>query len=165
MRLSGILGRSVSRPRSRSSAIASERWTSSAVNGFIRQPSARSGIGKRGALPLTNRHGDAKVVEPHRDRKTGRAVRQMEIEQDEVGVMLLGRGDRAVGIVGDRDHAVARIVLDQIFERCRQLRVVFDDQDPKHPRASPSSTEIPAGKSVTWMLARMSRVRIPRERS
>ncbi len=52
----GGLGRTVSRPRNMSSAIARERWTSSAVNGFIRQPSARSGIGKLGALPLTKRH-------------------------------------------------------------------------------------------------------------
>ena len=134
--------------------MASERCTSSAVNGFIRQPSARSGIGKRGALPLTNRHGTPRSLRRTATEKPVRAVREMEVEQDEVGIMLLGGGDRAVGVVGDRHDPVARIVLDQIFERRRQLRIVFDDQDPEHPRASPTLTEIPAGKSVTWMVAR-----------
>ena len=45
-------GRTVSRPRSLSSARLSARCTSSAVNGFIRHPSARSGIGKLGE-PIT----------------------------------------------------------------------------------------------------------------
>jgi hypothetical protein len=54
-------------------------------------------------------------------------MREVKIEQDKVRIMLLGRCDRAFGIVGSRDHAVARIVLDQIFQRRRQLQIVFDD--------------------------------------
>ena len=119
------------------------------MNGFIRQPSARSGIGKRGALPLTNRHGTPSSLSRTATEKPVAAVREMEVEQDEVGLMLLGRGDRAVGILGHGHHAIARIVLDQIFERRRQLAIVFDDQDLEHPRASPILTEIPLGKSVT----------------
>ena len=56
-------------------------------------------------------------MQAHRDRKAVCAAGEVKVEQDEVGIMLLGRGDRAFGIVGDRDDAIARIVLDQIFER------------------------------------------------
>ena len=133
---------SASRPRSRSSAAASERWTSSAVNGFIRQPSARSGIGKRGALPLTNRHGTPRSLSRTATEKPVRPAGEMEVEQHEVGLILLRRGDRAVGILGHRDDAIARIVLDQIFERDCQLAVVLDNEDIEHPRPLPDAPEI-----------------------
>ena len=45
------------------------------------------------------------------------------------GAVPLGRGHRPVEVVGGRHHLVARIVLDQILESRRQLRVVLDDQD------------------------------------
>jgi hypothetical protein len=48
-------------------------------------------------------------------------MRQVEVEQREIGVVLLRRGDRGIGVVRGRDHAIARIVLDQIFERDCQL--------------------------------------------
>ena len=78
--------------------------------------------------------------------------------------MLLGGGDRALGIFGDRHDAIARIVLDQIFERHRQLAVIFDDEDIEHPRAFPDRRgnsprkirDLDAG-------AELIRVRIPRE--
>jgi hypothetical protein len=65
----------------------------------------------------------------------------MEIEQGEIRLVLLGGGDSAIGIFGHRHHAVARIVLDQIFERDRQLGIVFYDKDSEHPRASPEAAE------------------------
>ena len=102
--------------------MASERCTSSAVNGFIRQPSARSGIGKRGALPLTNRHGTPKSLSRTATEKPVVAVREMEVEQDQIGLVQVDRGNRAVGILGGGHDPIARIVLDQIFERFRQLR-------------------------------------------
>ncbi len=82
------------------------------------------------------------IAEPHRDRETGRTARQLEIDQSEIGVKFLRRRDRAVEIVGPGDHAVARIVLDQIFERRRQLRIVFDNQDLQHLVASPAVRKI-----------------------
>ena len=59
-------------------------------------------------------------------------------EQGDVWLMLLGGRDRAVGIVGDRYHAIARIVLDQIFESRRELRIVLHDHDLQHERALPN---------------------------
>jgi hypothetical protein len=52
---------------------------------------------------------------------------QVKIEKHEVGIVLFCRGDRRIGIVRGRYNAIARIVLDQIFERDRQLGIVFDD--------------------------------------
>jgi hypothetical protein len=75
---------------------------------------------------------------------------QMKIEQHEVRLMKFGRRNRAIGIFGHRDYAVARIVFDQILESYGKLTVVFDDEDLEHPRASRNSAEIPPGKSVTW---------------
>ena len=95
-------------------------------------------MGKRGALPLTNRQGRL-LVEPRGDGEAGRAMGEMQVEQDEIGIMLFGRGDGAVGVLRGRDHAIARIVLDQIFECRRQLQIVFDDQNPEHPRALPDT--------------------------
>jgi hypothetical protein len=99
------------------------------------------GHGEARRLAADEQAGDAEGVQMDRDRETGRAVGEVQVEEDEVGVVFLGRGDRAFGIVGGRDHAVARIVLDQIFERRRQLEIVFDHKDSKHPRASPARTE------------------------
>ena len=64
-------------------------------------------------------------------------MRQVKVEQDEVGLKLLGRRDRAVGILGHRHDAIARIVLHQIFERHRQLAVVLDNEDIEHSNVSP----------------------------
>ena len=61
----------------------------------------------------------------------------MQVEQDEVGLMLFGCGNGAIGVLRHRDNAIARIVLDQIFERHRQLAVVLDDEDVEHPLVSP----------------------------
>ena len=68
-------------------------------------------------------------------------MREVKVDQRQIGAMRFGRGDRAVEIVGGRDDAIARIVLDQIFQRRRQLAIVFDDQDLEHiapPRAEKS---------------------------
>ena len=81
---------------------------------------------------------------------SGAAVREVKVEQDQVGIMLFGRGDCAIRILGDGHDAIARIVLDQIFQRRRQLRVVFDDENSKHWRASPvQPLENPPGNSVS----------------
>jgi hypothetical protein len=74
----------------------------------------------------------AKVVQAHRHREAGGAAGEVQVEQDEVRLIFLGCRDRAVGILGHGDDPVARIVLDQIFERDRQLAVVFDDEDIEH---------------------------------
>ncbi len=70
---------------------------------------------------------------------------EVKIEKDEVRIMLLGRSDRRVRIVRHGNHAVPRIILDQIFERDCQLGIVFDDQNPEHPRALPEVAEILIG--------------------
>ena len=75
-------------------------------------------------------------MEPHSDWESGRAASEMQIEQDEVGITLFGCGNGPVGIGGGCDDPIARIVLDEIFERFRQLLVVLDHQDPEH-RESP----------------------------
>ena len=75
-------------------------------------------------------------MEPHGHRESGRAASEMQVEQDEVGIRVFGCGNGTVGIGGRSHDPVARIVLDQIFERFRQLLVVLDHQDPEH-RESP----------------------------
>ena len=77
------------------------------------------GHGKARRLAADEQAWNAKLVEPNRDRKTGCAVREMEIEQDQVGIVLLGRGNGPVGIGSGGHNPVARIVLDQIFDRRR----------------------------------------------
>jgi hypothetical protein len=84
-----------------------------------------------------------KLIEPHRDREARRGPGEVEVEEDQVGVMLLRRGDGALGVVGGPDHAIARIVLDEIFERRRKLEIVFDDEDPEHPASLPLSGNSP----------------------
>jgi hypothetical protein len=59
--------------------------------------------------------------------------------------VLFGRSNRRVRIVGRRNHPISWIVLDEIFERDCQLRIVFDDQNPKHLRALPEAAEILRG--------------------
>jgi hypothetical protein len=54
----------------------------------------------------------------------------VKVQQDEIGIMLFGRQDGGVGIVRRSHYPIARIVFDQIFERCRQLAVIFDDKNP-----------------------------------
>ena len=81
----------------------------------------------------------------------------MQIEENEVRLVRFDCSDGPVRILGHGDDAVTRVVLDKIFERDRQLAVVFDDEDLEHPRASRHFAEIPPGKSVTWMLAHIER--------
>src|SRR5829696_7549889 len=45
---------------------------------------------------------------------------------------MLRRGHGIVRIVRDCDHPVSRIVLDQIFQRRRELRIILDNQDLEH---------------------------------
>ena len=82
---------------------------------------------------------DVEIVHPHRDRKTRRPIGQVKVDQGQLGVMLFGGGDGAVDVVGGRDHAIARIVLDQIFQRGRQLAIILYNQDLEH-RASPQGS-------------------------
>src|SRR5438105_4265477 len=81
---------------------------------------------------------NAKVIEPHRNRKAGRTMGEMKIEEDEVRVAGFSGGDGTVGIFGHRHDTITRIVLDQIFERYRQLAVIFDDQDFEHSATLPT---------------------------
>ena len=73
--------------------------------------------------------GNVEVVHPHRNRETGCAMREMEVDQGEFGMMRFGGGHRAVEVLGSRDDAIARIVLDEIFQRRRQLAIILNDQD------------------------------------
>jgi hypothetical protein len=50
--------------------------------------------------------------------------------------VLFSGGNGALGVLRDGHDAIARIVLDQIFERDRQLAVVLDNEDVEHPSAS-----------------------------
>ena len=72
-----------------------------------------------------------------------------QVEQGNVGVVGFGLSDRAVGIVGHSNDPVARVVLNQIFQRRRELRIILDNQDPKH-REPPQPSE----KSVDSSVAR-----------
>ena len=67
--------------------------------------------------------------------------------------MTVASAARTVGIVGRCHHPVARIVLDQIFERDGQLAVVLDNEDIEHSRPPPDALEIPE-ESVTCIVAR-----------
>jgi hypothetical protein len=40
----------------------------------------------------------------------------VKVEEDEVRIMLLRRGDRTVRIFGDCDYPIAGIVFDEIFD-------------------------------------------------
>ena len=64
---------------------------------------------------------NAQLVEPDRDREARGPVGQMKIEEHQIGIVFLRGGDGGFGVVGHRHDAVARIVLDQIFERDCQL--------------------------------------------
>ena len=99
---------------------------------FHQAPEREVGHWKTRRLPADEQARHAKVIQPYRDRETGRSAGQMEIEQDEVGLIVLCRRDRAVGIFGHGDDPVPRIVLDEIFECDRQLAVIFDDEDIQH---------------------------------
>jgi hypothetical protein len=57
----------------------------------------------------------------------------MEIEKDEVGVTRFHGRNRAIGVLGSADHAISRIVFDEIFKRRNELDIVVDDQDLEHP--------------------------------
>src|SRR5438045_8751864 len=67
----------------------------------------------------------------------------MEIEENEVRVAGFSGRDAALGVIGNSHDTVARIVLDEIFERHRQLAIVLDDQYLEHPRASPTTRKSP----------------------
>jgi hypothetical protein len=60
-----------------------------------------------------------------------------KVDERKVRKMLGRRGNGTVEIVRRGDHAIARVILDQIFERRRELRIVFDYQDLEHRQASP----------------------------
>ena len=72
---------------------------------------------------------------------------QAQVDQGEIGQMFRCGGDRAVQIVGGGDDPITRIVLDQIFQRRRQLDVVFDDQDLQHRPGLPVQSK---DKSLSW---------------
>ena len=74
------------------------------------------GHGEAGRLAADEQAGNAKVVQARGHRKAGRPVREMKVEQDEVGLTIVDRDHGAVGILRHADHPVARIVLDQIFQ-------------------------------------------------
>jgi hypothetical protein len=70
-----------------------------------------------------------------------------KIDKGQVGQMFFRGGNGAVQVVGGRYHLVARIILDEIFQRRRQLHIVFDDQDLQHrTRSSPQQRT----KSFGW---------------
>ncbi len=46
-------------------------------------------------------------------------MRQAKIDQRKIRMMQFGGGDGAVQVVRSRDHSVAGIVLDEIFQRRR----------------------------------------------
>ena len=90
-----------------------------------------------GALPLTNRHGT-----PSSLRRTATEKPVVPCARCRSSSTRSGSCSSAAAIAPSAssrgsDDAVARIVLDQIFERFRKLTIVLDDQDPEHPRASP----------------------------
>ena len=70
----------------------------------------------------------------------------MQVDQGKVRIVVLGRRHGIVRVVRDGDDPVSRIVLDQIFQRGRKLRIVLDNQDLKH-RIPPHPLE----KSTVWM--------------
>ena len=76
--------------------------------------------------------GDPEIGQPDRDGIAGRTVGQLEVDQRKIGVVPFGGLARRRLVLRAGDHAIARIVLDQIFERGRKLGVVLDDQDPEH---------------------------------
>ena len=57
-----------------------------------------------GALPETNRQGNAAVAQAHCNRKAGRAAREMQIDQGKVRRIHLGRCDSAVEVAYRRHH-------------------------------------------------------------
>jgi len=81
--------------------------------------------------------GNVEIAHPHRDRKDGGAMSQPQVDQRQIRRMS-GRGsDRPVQVVCGCDDPIAWIVLHQILQCCRQLDVIFDDQDIQHrPRPS-----------------------------
>ncbi len=54
-------------------------------------------------------------MEPDGDGEACRAVSEMKVEKDQIGIMLFGRRNGRVGILGGGDNSIARIVLDEIF--------------------------------------------------
>ncbi len=79
--------------------------------------------------------------------------------------MLFGYSDRGIGVVRHPHHAVARVILDQIFERDCKLRIVLDDQNPEHPTSLPEVAEILVGFPQNRCSLEMNPVRIPCERN
>jgi len=57
-------------------------------------------------------------------------------------LLLRAAAEQALYLLGSGDDAIARIVLDEIFERRRQLAVIFDNQDLQHRQVSPHLTRI-----------------------
>jgi hypothetical protein len=80
---------------------------------------------------------DVEVAHPHRNREAGGAMGEAKVNQSKVRKMLLRCDNSAIEVVGGSHHPIAGLVPDQIFERRRQLDVIFDDQDLHHrPRSS-----------------------------
>ena len=147
MRLSGSFGpkrlapaKQIFRHRQRPVHVFSRERLHQAAEREIRHREARR-------LAAHEKARNSKIVQANGNRKAGGSMGEVKIEKDEVRIMLLGRGDRRVRIVRHGDHAIPRIVLDQIFERNCQLGIVFDDQNPKHLRALPEAAEILIGFS------------------
>ena len=65
-------------------------------------------------------------------RKTGRAVRELQIDEGEIGPPLGHRRERADTVLGDIGDGVERIELDQMAQRFREQRLVFHHQDVQH---------------------------------
>jgi hypothetical protein len=98
----------------------------------VRQPSARSGIAKSGARPLTNQAGHVELSQANRDGKAGASPGKLKVDEREVRLVVGCCGDRAFRIVRDCDDPVTRIVLDQILHRRCEMRIVLDDQNLEH---------------------------------
>ena len=56
----------------------------------------------------------------------------MKIDEREVRIVIFGRRDRIVRVVGNGNDPVSRIILDEIFQSCRELRIIFDNLYLEH---------------------------------
>ena len=85
---------------------------------------------------------NVEIAHPDGDGETGRAMRKPQVDQCQIRHMFFRGGDRGLETAAGGHHAIARVVLNQVFQRCRQLRVVFDDQDLQHRQASPPPAKV-----------------------
>src|SRR5699024_3460828 len=76
-----------------------------------------------------------------RDDVEPEGVRQVEVEQHEVGLQLGDEGDRLVAGGGGADDLEARDALDEAAVDARHHEVVVDDEHPDHRFSSTAATD------------------------